>query len=327
MIHIEDRRDDYCRDLDPMDYCTRICNFPTKMFCEIACKGNPAGWNQEPIEDVRKRLRKPLTETEKNDKRLVSVIIPIWSRDVEYLDRTVNSVKETACGPIEIITEIDSDSEGHRVLMNRMAKKSNGEFLFRLDCHCKLEPEWDARLKSSCQPNTLITPIIDGLDEETWMGRHKDMGLICLSRNMENSFPIIWKAPDKRNLLEETISIIGCAYMVRKDDFLAKGGCDESLGKWGYAGPEISLRFHLTNGSVYVRTDTVVCHLFRGKKNPFGITGQQYAETGKKLFKKVVDGHEYGLTRPLEWLMEHFAEYFKAGIRTDVKNIRPIPNA
>ena len=322
-----DNRDDYCASVGAMDYCVRVCNFPTKMFCEVACKGNPDGWKKEPIEDVRKRLRKPLTETEKNDKRLVSVLIPIWDRDKQYADRTIQSIEQTAVGPIEILTECDDRDEGHRVLTNRMARKANGEFLFRLDCHCKLEPEWDVRLKSSCQSNTLITPIIDGLDEETWMGRHKDMGLICLSRSMENTFPLVWKGLDQRKLLEETVSVIGCAYMVRKDDFLAKGGCDESLGKWGFSGPEISLRFHLTNGSVYVRTDTVICHLFRGKQNPFGISGKQYWETGKKLYEKVVDGREYGLTRPLEWLMDHFSEHFKAGIRTDVKNFRSIPNA
>jgi glycosyltransferase involved in cell wall biosynthesis len=327
MLNQGDQRDSYCRSVEALEYCDRINNFTTENFCECACRGNYKGWIQESIEERRNKMRKPLTGSEKRDDRLVSVIIPIWERDKVYLDRTVKSVQENAGGPIEILTETDEKNEGHRVLTNRMASKAKGEFLFRLDCHCKMEPEWDLRMKASCRRDCLVVPMLDGLDESTWELRHKDMGFVCLSPCLENMWPLKWKPIYQRNVEEETISIVGCAYMVHKDDFLRRQGCDESLGTWGYAGPEISLKFHLTNGFVYVRTDTVVGHVFRGKANPFGITNDQYLKTGKKLFEKLMDGREYGLTRPLEWLMDRFPKYFKAGIRTDGKNFRPIPNA
>jgi glycosyltransferase involved in cell wall biosynthesis len=327
MNFCEDLRDDYCHNLPSNEYCIRIKNFPTKMFCEIACMNHPTGWDSGPIEEIREKRKVPLTAEQRNDPRMVSILIPVWDRDEKYLEKTIQSVKDTAIGPFEILVMHDEGDQGHRHLTNEMARQANGEFLLRLDCHCKLYPEWDARMKSSCREDTLVVPILDALDEIRWEGRHKDMGFVCLNRHMENVYPLKWRPVFNRDIEEETISIIGCCYMCRKEDYWKRKGCDESLGKWGFAGPEISLKFWLTNGKVVVRTDVVVCHLFRGGPNPFGIKKDNYAEIGKKLFEKLINGREYGLTRSLEWLMNRFPEYFKAGAWTESSNFRPIPVA
>jgi hypothetical protein len=182
-----------------------------------------------------------------------------------------------------------------------------------------MSPGWDARMKETCRQGVLVKPCLDALDVEKWVGRHKDMGFVTLNQWMDNMWPVHWKGFRSRLLEEESLSIVGCCYMVRKKDFLEKGGCDESLGPWGFAGPEISLRFHLTNGKIMIRTDTVCCHLFRDGANQFGVNNADYYRTAKKLFDIASEFRFPGQTRPLDWIRFHFAEYLKAGLRTDPK--------
>jgi hypothetical protein len=288
-------------------FCLHTNRMVTSGFCELACKGNHEKYRLEHpmvrFEKHRKPVERPNLET-------VSVLIPYLECDMKYLGRTIASVAKNAHGPVEILKEMDVNDEGHRVLMNRMAKKAKGSYLLRLDAHCCLSDGWDIRMKDSCLHNTLITPMLSGLNIKEWTFKEQHAGLVVLNKQMRNMYPLTWKSIEECQTEEETLSIIGCAYMIQKETFLKSGGCDESLGRWGAAGLEQSLRTWLTGGRVLVRTDVLCGHLFReDRKTPFGVNLDILNKSYLRIGKTWQDYRGIGQTRPLSWLTEKFARY------------------
>ena len=130
---------------------------------------------------------------------------------------------------------------------------------------------------------------------------------------MRNELPVIYKSIEERKLEEETMSIIGQAYMVTKDYYFQSGGCDESLGRWGASGLEWSLKTWLTGGRVIVRTDVVCGHLFRENgKTPFSLKEEQVNNAYMRIGKTWRDYRGKGQTRPLAWLAAKFANYLNS---------------
>ena len=67
------------------------------------------------------------------------------------------------------------------------------------------------------------------------------------------------------------MTFIGLAFMLKKKYFFQLGGYDESLGKYGYDGPEWSLKVWLHEaypGQVLLRTDVICGHVFHKHKGP-----------------------------------------------------------
>ena len=293
-------------------YCEKTRRHITDGYCQIVSKGE---WESHVTLDIstrREKVKRPLTKREKGDTSVVSVLIPYGEYDRKYLDRTINSLNETAVGRIEVLTAFDENEEGHRVLTNRMAAKAKGRYLYRLDAHCKMSNEWDARMKSSCENHVIVKPILDGLDPETWQSRHRDQSIIVLDSRMRNVYPVICKSIEERRLEEDTMSITGAAYMVTANYYWKSGVCDESYGRWGAAGLEWSLKTWLTGGRVLVRTDVVCAHLFRENgKTPFKMNEQEINDTYLRIGRKWRENRGEGQTRTLSWLTEKFAKQMK----------------
>lgn len=267
---------------------------------------------------MRARNRKPI----KDIGGMVSVLIPYCEWDKKFLKRTIDSVKDTAGGEIEILSLLDKHEEGHRVLTNRMANRAKGKYLFRLDAHCAMSSEWDLRMKESCKENTIVVSILDCLRVDDWSFAGKEMGMVVLTPTMRNSYSREWKSFDDRDVEEEMMSIIGCAYMIQKDTFLGGGGCDESLSRWGAAGLELSLKTWLTGGRVVARTDVECAHLFRPEgKTPFVLNKDKIDESYLKIGRMWASGNGPDQTRPLSWLVEKFAAYIELNYKENVKKI------
>lgn len=317
------------------EYCEKhcsneICRLTNRVvsdgFCTVVCKQRPEKYKTPSLDDYRARVRKPLTEEQKADQDLVSVMIPVGKIDVQYLNRTVSNVINNATGPIEILSEFDGDGEGHRVLTNRMAAAAKGKYLLRLDCHSSMSEGWDARMKESCGPTTILTPMLDALDSETWTGKGRDMGLIILTNTMKNTYPMIMDSIEDREIEMETMSIVGCTYMIQKEYYWHHHGCEEQLGVWGAGGLEWVLKVWLTGGRVLLRTDTVCCHLFReGGRTPFNLDIARLNKTFLELAQRWNSGLGEGQTRPLSWLGKKFDKYLNNNVQWAGKDNRYVP--
>jgi hypothetical protein len=309
--------DDYCKKHieGPDLYCERVNMDVPPMFCQFTCWGDWRKWRKEDVEKLRSELIKDITEEEKNNQDLVSVIIPCHSTDKEYLERTVQAVEDTALGPIEILSSTDDTAPplGQRKIMNELARVAKGKYLFKLDAHCNLSHGWDARMKSSCGENVIVTTIFDGLNTETWKGNGRDNGFVRMTEHLETRFVRGWKAMEEREIEEETMGISGTAFMITKDYYWELGGCDENLGEWGALGAEWACKTWLTGGRCIIRTDVVCYHLFR-KFTPFDIDVAIKKVAYEKLYDQWVIGKDPRIKKPMAWLVMKFHHYIKARI-------------
>ncbi len=313
----------YCENHNGNELCKLTNRVVSKGFCRFVCKRRPEQYEAVHLDRLREHIRKPLTAEQLADKETVSVMIPVGAVDEQYLERTVESVVKNAVGPIEILVEHDREKEGHRVLTNIMAARAKGKYLLRIDCHSAMTEGWDARMKESCGPTTLLTPVIDALDIETWAGRGRDMGLVVLTKTMQNTYPLFSHNVESREIEEETMSILGCTYMIQKDYYWHHDGCEEALGVWGAGGLEWVLKVWLTGGRVMLRTDVVSYHLFRkGGKTPFDIDIKRLNKTFIELGTRWRSGLGKGQTRPLSWLSERFSKYLNDTVQWAGKDNR-----
>lgn len=319
-------KDDYCKNHKDLAFCKKINRRAPNIFCELACRGDWKRWYRENTEVLRKRYRPALTDEQKNNRDLVSVTIPSRNEKDEHVRKTVQSLRETAIGPIEILIaydgyvgpEIDGaiiiqfrEPVGQRKAHNFLAKKAKGKYLFRVDAHCAMSEAWDARMKTSCGSTDLVVSTFDVLDTETWKGKGKDTGTMVLDKYLRN-IPIRgWKDIKDRKIEEETMAIGGCAWMMQKDYYWALDGCNESYGSYGALGSEWALKVWLTGGRCLIRTDTVCYHHYR-PTTPYHVDIRARLYAFDRLYQSWVKGEDKRRTKPYEWLKVKFDKYLKA---------------
>lgn len=209
---------------------------------------------------------------------MTSVIIPAINDP--HLKWTIRSVRNHAFDPIEVIVINDGGEpldetiadivinhdtvKGRRVSINEAARMANGEYLFILDAHCSMSHGWDVKMKESCHKNNLVHCIIRGLNPKTWDYEGGDYRYVYLN----NEYTEKWwteKEKQKHKPVEENMCITGCAWMVPTELYWALGGYDESLGKYGWDGPEWTCKVWLNDerpGKVILRSDVVCGHIF-----------------------------------------------------------------
>ena len=302
---------EYCKTHTHDVPCKHTGGRTTALFCKVACRGRPAEFKSPPIKELRDKLRLPLNDAQLNDKDLVSVVIPVCDADGEWIERTVKSVGDNAVGPIEILCDPDVKHVGHRVLMNRMARRAKGKYLLRLDAHCAMSPGWDARMKASCGPKTIVKVMLDALDQKKWTGGYQDAGFIALDSEFNNTYPK-WKQIGMREIEEPSMSIAGCCWMIQKDHYWQHDGCDEELGIREGGGLEWALKAWLTGGEVLIRTDVVCCHLYRPPE--IGVNdAEKTCEPMAMLAQKWASGMGKGQIYGLYWLAHRFEQYLEFG--------------
>jgi hypothetical protein len=298
-------------------YCSKIGHSVPKTFCSFACKGNWQGFFDEDMETKREKFRQSVED----DGEIVSVIIPVCQHDMQYLRKTIESVRDNAIGKLEIIAVYDGTGRivdaagvdnamyydervGIRHALNEAVKRSSGKYVFKLDSHCAMSPGWDTRMKASCKPNTIVNTTFDVLDEYSWEGLGQDMGPVYFGRDLKARFGHPWPVIPRPVELE-MMGMLGCAFMIEKDYYKKLGGCDTRLGMWGGLGSEWALKCWLTGGRVLLRTDVVCYHLFRDKA-PFTIKSNG---AYKALHKKWSVGKAENQSITLGQLVSKFSQY------------------
>ncbi len=316
---------DYCIRHKPETYCKIARRKAKEIFCQMVCQGRGEEFaGHTTYEKQRLNMRWPLNKRQLADKRVVSVIIPCIKEDCQYLGRTIDSLYKNAAGPIEIIIAYDGfqpDSQlldtrhvafvpmvGQRVAMTQMVDMAIGEFIFRIDAHCAMSEDWDARMKGPCHEKTIVAADIDRLNKETWEGEGFDAGIWVIDENMKLE---MIRNVCGRTLKAEVMTTMGQAFMIRKEYYLACGGCDEELGPYGDMGLEWSLKTWLVDGRTVIKRDVVCCHLFRPGENVVKIDKDSRIFSSNKLYKQWVLGHDPKVRKPFWWLLNKFQHYKK----------------
>lgn len=111
--------------------------------------------------------------------------------------------------------------------------------------------------------------------------------------------------------IADVMSSIGACFVMRRDRFMDIGGLDESHGSWGQFGTEIACKSWLSGGRHVVHRETWYAHLFRTQGGDFGFpysnpgtAVDRAREHSRRLW---LENTWAGQTRPLSWLLEHFA--------------------
>ena len=249
-----------------------------------------------------------------NDPHLVRTINSIWSNrvnDIEFiivndggklLDIAHCSVllKEIDLGDIKVIQ--NSRQLGKRVSVNNAAAIAAGENLFIIDAHCSMTEGWDIKLSQSCGDKNIAYSIIRDMYPDTWEYRPGDYLHVRLNKEYTEKW---WKRKILKECQteEESITFTGCAWMISKDRYWQLGGFDESLGEFGWEGPEWSCKIWMGNdpGRVILRTDVICGHVFgtneSGKLYPCHMISKE------KYIKYMKDRYENKILK----LIERFA--------------------
>jgi len=210
-----------------------------------------------------------------NDPHLVRTINSLWGNrvnDIEFI--IVNDggelldiphcptlFKTIDLGKIKVIH--NSKQLGRRVSINNAAAMAVGEYLFILDAHCSMTQGWDVKLVQSCGDKNISYSVIRDMHPDTWEYRPGDYLHVRLNKEYTEKW---WKRRtlEECQTEEESIAFTGCAWMINKDRYWQLGGYDESLGEYGWDGPEWACKIWMGKdpGRVILRTDVICGHIF-----------------------------------------------------------------
>ena len=207
---------------------------------------------------------------------MISILIA--TIDDPYLVRTIEQIRGAADGPSEFIVVNDggkpidlkdtivinhADMLGRRVSFNEAARLATGDYLLIIDPHCSMTNHWDTWMMESCKESNLVFPVIRDMDPQTWQHRPGDYMHVSMNREYTEKWWFRKKLKDCQ-LEEESMCFTGCGWMIAKKRYWQLGGYDESLGKYGWDGPEWSCKIWMNGdpGRVILRTDVICGHIF-----------------------------------------------------------------
>lgn len=276
----------------------------------------------------------------------LSVIIP--ARNEIYLQNTIDNVLANAQADTEIIVILDgywpvvpipdnpqvivlhhTEARGQRQSINEAARIARGKYLMKLDAHCAVGPGFDRILIDDYQPGWTVIPRMYNLDVETWqpqdiddfrtaVRRHKVHDYMYIGFNEKNELRTLYyegshDAENKRlharpELIDETMSCMGCCWFISADQFWKQGGCDENHGSWGQQAVELSLKAWLSGNALMVNKRTWFAHWFRASDGgfPYPISGRDIASARAYSKDLWINDKWPGAVRKLSWLVEKF---------------------
>lgn len=299
----------------------------------VVVPGRNEEWHAQTIEDV---ISKSHADTE-----VICILDGDWppNRGIQDHPR-VKVVKTTT-------------AIGQRAATNLGAQMSRAKYVMKLDAHCKVDDGFDVKLIARMQPDWTMIPQMYRLHAFDWTCNNCGHGMYQGSKPDkcsecgENDIykKLIWeprwsvgptvswrfdsdihfqywndharRQSAKQELkagLIETMSCIGCCFLMERRRFISLGGMDEGHGSWGQYGAELACKAWLSGGKMVTTTDTWVAHLFR--------TGN-FSANGESTFPYPLTGIEQDRARdysrdfwrnnrwkkqvyPLSWLVEKF---------------------
>jgi hypothetical protein len=298
----------------------------------VVIPGRNEEWHAQTVEDV---ISKCHADTE-----VICILDGVWPPNRGIQDHPMVKVVKTTT-PI-----------GQRAATNLGAQMSRAKYVMKLDAHCKVDDGFDAKMIESMQPDWTMIPKMYRLHAFDWacnncgnsvyQGSKPDK---CAGCGQDDFYKkLIWEPKwsvgptiswrfdsdlhfqywnehgrrrsvrrSRRGLIE-TMSCVGCCFLMERERFLALGGMSEDHGSWGQYGTELSCKAWLSGGKMVTNTNTHISHLFR--------TGN-FSVMGESTFPYPLSGKEQDAARqysrdlwrnsrwekqihPLSWLVEKF---------------------
>jgi len=250
---------------------------------------------------------------------IVSVLITTINDP--YLEATVENLKATASGPIEVLVAEDDKREGRRVVLNRLARRAKGERLFFVDSHCQMSDGWDVALKEACGEREIVFGRIGSWRPESAAPLGEAAyGLVRLDEQLGAKW---WGQADnryRRQSLAESMGMTGCGFMMHKAWFETLGGFDEQLGPYGGTGAEWSLKTWLAGGRLLLVNGVTCWHKFETNKDDalYPVDRERLAATFERIRTLTAAKAWPGQVRPVAWLFEKFGDAAGKGVTQKV---------
>jgi hypothetical protein len=217
----------------------------------------------------------------------LSILIP--SRNEPYLKH-----KE---GDTEILWEEDPGI-GQRALTNRLAKKSDSQYLMKLDAHCSLSQGFDRKMIEKMEKDLVMLPMLCRLDAKNWNIVPKPFTKkYYFDTNMV--FQYVKAEQDKEWGLVETMSLQGSCFLIERENYWKWNICDKSYGSWGFQGSETACKTWFNGGRVVTNTDVFYGHMFR-------VTDIPYERTKEQIEIARQQAHKLLKHPKMAWLIEKF---------------------
>jgi glycosyltransferase involved in cell wall biosynthesis len=244
-------------------------------------------------------------------------------------------------------------SIGQRAATNVGAEISRAKYIMKLDAHCSIGDGFDVKMLAKMQPDMTMIPRMYRLHAFDWVCNECGHGIYqgskpekCGECGEDNLFmKLVWDKQEHKGAsvswrfdrelrmqywyahrrqpkvkeeiksgIVETMSCVGCCFLMERERFFDLGGMDEGHGSWGQYGTELACKAWLSGGRMVTCVDTWFAHLFR--------TGN-FAAGGESTFPYPINGKEQDAARdysreywynnkhpkqvrPLSWLLEHF---------------------
>lgn len=246
-----------------------------------------------------------------------------------------------------------TESIGQRAATNLGAQISRAKYVMKLDAHCSVDDGFDVKMIEKMEPDMTMIPAMhrlhafdwhcNGCGERQYQGTKPNECPVCKESDFTKVMvwqprfqyepTVSWRFDpnlhfqywrEHKDLPEvqeqtktgiiETMSCIGCCFMMERERFWEIGGMDEGHGSWGAYGTELACKSWLSGGRMVTNVQTWIAHLFR--TGNFGRNGESswpYSISQRDIDKARKYSRDLWLnnawpkqTRPLSWLLEHF---------------------
>jgi glycosyltransferase involved in cell wall biosynthesis len=254
---------------------------------------------------------------------MISIIIP--SVNDPYLQKTIDDIREKAETDIEIIVVLDEVEAkvskarvfknekrlGLRGTVNQGVKHSRGDYLLKVDEHCKFGQGFDRILLEDIQDNWIVIPRRYNLDVEKWeVMDDEPIDYDRLAIRPDKLGGVRWtQRAEKRKdiLVDETMVFQGSCYFMSRKHWDWLGGLqEEGYGPFANEAVELALKTWLGGGKVMVNKKTWYAH----KHRKFG---RVIAPSGKGVRKGNSYSRDFWLKNKwaerkhdFNWLMKRF---------------------
>jgi len=234
----------------------------------------------------------------------ISVIIP--AHNEPHLQRTIDSLHETAVEPIDVIVALDdywpdeplkqctwihaAREIGMRTAINMAVSQSRSKYIMKCDGHCLFPKGWDTILKRDCEPNYVVVPKLYALNVDTWRrwGRRREFFYI----RKTDFRGVDWHKYADRcegQKICDLMTFQGSCWFMEKEWFEKIGGEDDlNYGKGGREAQEISIKTWLAGGRCVLDRNVWYAHW----RKPAGNSTVRRANRGKSkeyIMKRYID--------------------------------------
>jgi len=261
----------------------------------------------------------------------ISIIIP--SRNELYLQKTMEDILTKIKGDTEIIVGIDDNLTdikelderfkdesrikvfttipsliGQRAMQNRLAQISEAKYILKCDAHVTFSKGFDVELMKAMDDKTIMAPVMLPLNARTWQpSANLPISWFGFDTNLVTQ---IDKTRQTQNLIDESMTLHGSAWIITRENYWKWNICDETLGSWGYQAFELGYKAYLNGGQCKVNKNCYYAHLERQKEEDFPYERDKEAirQTRDEVIKRYKNKSLTGLIEkfnfPFNWTKE-----------------------